>query len=168
MGILIDKTSDCPYVNFNGDGLLEVEGRSISEDVFSFWQPLIDWVKNYVRKPAEVTRAIFFLEYSNSSTNKYLSEMMKLLDKCADDGNKVEITWKYEEDDESILVLGQDLESLIKLPLDYQPVEMEKQKTRKMKIKSKKSGSEAIITFRYWEAIVRNGHGGEYTIVEEY
>jgi len=54
--------------------------------------------------------------------------MMKLLDKCADDGNKVEITWKYEEDDESILVLGQDLESLIKLPLDYQPVEMEKQK----------------------------------------
>ena len=168
MGILIDKTSDCPYVNFNEDGLLEVEGRSISEDVFSFWQPLIDWVKNYVRKPAEVTRAIFFLEYSNSSTNKYLSEMMKLLDKCADDGNKVEITWKYEEDDESILVLGQDLESLIKLPLDYQPVEMEKQKTRKMKIKSKKSGSEAIITFRYWEAIVRNGHGGEYTIVEEY
>ncbi|HNS29830.1 MAG TPA: DUF1987 domain-containing protein [Tenuifilaceae bacterium] len=168
MGILIDKTSDCPYVNFNDDGLLEVEGRSISEDVFSFWQPLIDWVKNYVRKPAEVTRAIFFLEYSNSSTNKYLSEMMKLLDKCADDGNKVEITWKYEEDDESILVLGQDLESLIKLPLDYQPVEMEKQKTRKMKIKSKKSGSEAIITFRYWEAIVRNGHGGEYTIVEEY
>jgi len=128
MGILIDKTSDCPYVNFNEDGLLEVEGRSISEDVFSFWQPLIDWVKNYVRKPAEVTRAIFFLEYSNSSTNKYLSEMMKLLDKCADDGNKVEITWKYEEDDESILVLGQDLESLIKLPLDYQPVEMEKQK----------------------------------------
>lgn len=88
MGILIDKTSDCPYVNFNEDGLLEVEGRSISEDVFSFWQPLIDWVKNYVRKPAEVTRAIFFLEYSNSSTNKYLSEMMKLLDKCADDGNK--------------------------------------------------------------------------------
>lgn len=168
MGILIDKTSDCPYVNFNEDGLLEVEGRSISEDVFSFWQPLIDWIKNYVRKPAEVTRAIFFLEYSNSSTNKYLSEMLKLLDKCADDGNKVEITWKYEEDDESILVLGQDLESLIKLPLDYQPVEMEKQKTRKLKIKSKKSGGEAVITFRYWEAIVRNGHGGEYTIVEEY
>jgi hypothetical protein len=168
MGVLIDKTADCPYVNFSEDGLLEVEGRSITEDVFSFWQPLIDWVADYIKVPAETTRAIFFLEYSNSSTNKYLNEMMKLLDKCAANGNKVEITWKYEEDDESILVLGQDLDALTTLPFTFQSVEMEKQKTRKLKIKSKKTGNEAVITFRYWEAIVRNGHGEEYIIVEEY
>jgi hypothetical protein len=168
MGVLIDKTADCPYVNFSEDGLLEVEGRSITEDVFSFWQPLIDWVADYIKVPAETTRAVFFLEYSNSSTNKYLNEMMKLLDKCAANGNKVEITWKYEEDDESILVLGQDLDALTTLPFTFQSVEMEKQKTRKLKIKSKKTGNEAVITFRYWEAIVRNGHGEEYIIVEEY
>jgi hypothetical protein len=168
MGILIDKTADCPYVNFSEDGLLEIEGRSITEDVFSFWQPLIDWVANYIRTPAEVTRAIFFLEYSNSSTNKYLNEMMKLLDQCFAKGNKVEVTWKYEEDDESILVLGQDLDALTTLPLNFVSVEMEKQKTRKLKIRSKKSGNEAVITFRYWDAIVRNGHGEEYVILEEY
>jgi hypothetical protein len=168
MGVLIDKTADCPYVNFSEDGLLEVEGRSITEDVFSFWQPLIDWVADYIKVPAETTRAVFFLEYSNSSTNKYLNEMMKLLDKCAANGNKVEITWKYEEDDESILVLGQDLDALTTLPFTFQSVEMEKQKTRKLKIKSKKTGNEAVITFRYREAIVRNGHGEEYIIVEEY
>ncbi len=167
MGILIDKTADCPYVNFSEDGLLEIEGRSITEDVFSFWQPLIDWIANYISSPAEITRAIFFLEYSNSSTNKYLNETMRLLDRCASEGNKVEIVWRYEEDDESILTLGHDLESLISTPIKFESVEMEKQKTQKIRIKSKKSGNEAVITMRYWDAIVRNGHGEEYIIVEE-
>ncbi|MFO8021358.1 MAG: DUF1987 domain-containing protein, partial [Perlabentimonas sp.] len=116
MGILIDKTADCPYVNFTEEGLLEIEGRSITEDVFSFWQPLVDWIEQYIKVPADKTKVVVYLEYTNSSSNKYLNEMMKLLDKCAAQGNDVEIIWRYEEDDESILMLGQDLDALITIP----------------------------------------------------
>lgn len=167
MGILIDKTADCPYVNFTEEGLLEIEGRSITEDVFSFWQPLVDWIEQYIKVPADKTKVVVYLEYTNSSSNKYLNEMMKLLDKCAAQGNDVEIIWRYEEDDESILMLGQDLDALITTPFVFEPVEIEKQRTKKIKIKSKKNGNEAIITQRYWDAIVRNGHGKEYEVVEE-
>lgn len=167
MGILIDKTADCPYVNFTEEGLLEIEGRSITEDVFSFWQPLVDWIEQYIKVPADKTKVVVYLEYTNSSSNKYLNEMMKLLDKCAAQGNDVEIIWRYEEDDESILMLGQDLDALITTPFVFEPVEIEKQRTQKIKIKSKKNGNEAIITQRYWDAIVRNGHGKEYEVIEE-
>lgn len=167
MGILVDKTSDCPYINFSEQGLLEIEGRSITEDVFSFWQPLVDWVEQYIKAPAELTKAVIFLEYTNSSSNKYLSEIMKQLDICAAHGNKVEVIWKYEEDDESILMLGQDLDSLVSIPLQFQEVEMEKVKMQKVRIKSKKTGNEAVISFRYWDAIVRNGHFDDYIVLEE-
>lgn len=167
MGILIDKTADCPYVNFSEKGLLEIEGRSITEDVFSFWQPLIEWLEQYIKAPAEHTKAIIYLDYTNSSTNKYLNEFMRLLDLCAANGNNVEILWRHEEDDESILMLGEDLDSLTSIPFKFEKVEQEKQKTQKIRVKSKKTGNEAIITLRYWDAIVRNGHGEEYVVVEE-
>lgn len=167
MGILIDKTPDCPYVNFSEDGILEIEGRSITEDVFSFWQPLVDWVEQYVKTPADITKVVFFLEYTNSSSNKYINEMMKHLETCALNGCKVEVVWRYEEDDESILMLGQDLDALISIPFQFEEVEMERLKTQKVRVKSKKTGNEAIITFRYWDAIVRNGHSDEYIVLDE-
>jgi hypothetical protein len=154
-------------VNFTEEGLLEIEGRSITEDVFSFWQPLIDWIAQYIEAPAAHTKVIVFLEYTNSSSNKYLNEMMKLLDKSAAVGNSVEIIWRYEEDDESIQMLGQDLQALTTVRFAFEEVEMEKLKTQKVHVRSKKSGNEAIITYRYWDAIVRNGHGDDYIVIQE-
>ncbi|MDD2279702.1 MAG: DUF1987 domain-containing protein [Bacteroidales bacterium] len=167
MGILIDKTPDCPYVNFSENGILEIEGRSITEDVYSFWQPLIDWLEQYIKAPALHTKIVVFLEYTNSSSNKYLNEMMKLLDLCASNGNSVEIVWRYEEDDESILMLGQDLDSLTSVSFHFDEVAMERHNLKKIRVRSRKSGNEAIITMRYWDAILRNGHGDDYLIVEE-
>lgn len=167
MGILIDRTADCPYVNFSEEGLLEIEGRSITEDVFSFWQPLIDWVANYIKAPAKKTTLNVYLEYSNSSTNKYLNELLRKLEVIHKKGKSVEIIWRYEEDDESIQMLGQDLQALTTVRFAFEEVEMEKLKTQKVHVRSKKSGNEAIITYRYWDAIVRNGHGDDYIVIQE-
>lgn len=167
MGILIDKTADCPYINFSEEGIIDIEGRSIAEDVFSFWQPLLEWISNYCNNPAEFTDVIISLEYTNSSSNKYINEILRRLEECYAKGNKMLITWKYEEDDESIYQLGKDLEGITNLPFKFEEVEVERMRSQKIRIKSKKTGNEAIITFRYWDAIIRNGHGDEYLVIEE-
>ncbi len=167
MGILLDKTADCPYVNFSEDGFIDIEGRSITEDVFSFWQPLLEWIAEYCSKPAEFTNVVIYLEYTNSSSNKYINELLRRLDECNAKGNKMIINWKYEEDDESIFQLGKDLESVSNLPFKFEMVEVEHMKAQRVRIKSKKTGNEAIITYRYWDAIIRNGHGNEYIVLEE-
>ncbi len=167
MGILLDKTADCPYVNFSEDGFINIEGRSITEDVFSFWQPLLEWVAEYCKNPAEFTNVIIYFEYTNSSSNKYINELLRKLEECHSNGHKMIINWKYEEDDESILQLGKDLESVTNLPFEFEMVDIEKMKASKVRIMNKKSGNEAIITYRYWDAIIRNGHGNEYIVLEE-
>jgi len=167
MGLLIDKTVDCPYINFSEEGIIDIEGRSITEDVFSFWQPLLEWISNYCKTPAEFTNVVVNLEYTNSSSNKYINEILRCLEECYRNGNKMQITWKYEEDDESILQLGKDLEAMTNLPFKFEEFEVDRQKTQKVRIKSKKNGNEAIITYRYWDAIIRNGHGEEYSVIEE-
>ncbi len=167
MGILLDKTVDCPYINFSEDGIIDIEGRSITEDVFSFWQPLLEWISDYCKKPAEFTSIVIYLEYTNSSSNKYINEILKKFDELHANGNKLLINWKYEEDDESIFQLGKDLEGLTNLPFKFEMVELEKMRAQRVRIKSKKSGNEAIITYRYWDAIIRNGHSEEYIVLEE-
>jgi len=167
MGVLIDKTADSPYINFSEEGIIDIEGRSITEDVFSFWQPLLEWITEYCEKPATFTSVVINFEYTNSSSNKYINEILRKLEECFLNGNQMLVTWKFEEDDESIYQLGKDLEAMTQLPFKFEEVEVEKMRTQRVKIKSKKSGNEAIITYRYWDAIVRNGHGEEYLIIEE-
>jgi hypothetical protein len=64
-------------------------------------------------------------------------------------------------------MLGQDLDALISIPFQFEEVEMARQKSQRVKVKSKKTGSEAIITYRYWDAIVRNVHSDDYIILDE-
>jgi len=167
MGVLIDKTVDSPYINFSEEGVIDIEGRSIMEDVFSFWQPLLEWISTYSKNPAEFSNVSFNLEYTNSSSNKYINEIIRRLEECYANGNRMQITWKYEEDDESILQLGKDLEAMTKLPFKFEEFEIDRQRKQRVRIKSKKNGIEAIITYRYWDAIIRNGHGDEYLVIEE-
>ena len=122
MGLLIDKTVDSPYVNFSEEGTIEIEGRSITEDVFSFWQPLMEWITEYCNHPAKLTTITIFLEYTNSSSNKYLNELLRKLEECHAKGNSMVVKWKYEEDDESIHQLGLDLEAISSLPFEFEEV----------------------------------------------
>ena len=46
-------------------------------------------------------------------------------------------------------------------------IEAAKELARKVRIQNKKSGNEAVITHKYWDAIVRNGHGEDYIVLEE-
>jgi len=167
MGVLIDKTADCPYINFSEKGFIDIEGRSITEDVFSFWQPLLEWIAEYCKKPPEFTSVVIDLEYTNSSSNKYINEILRKLEESFSKGSRMLITWKYEEDDESILQLGKDLEAITKLPFKFEVVGIDKLRTQRIKIKSKKHGNEAVITYRYWDAIIRNGHEDDYLVIEE-
>ena len=79
----------------------------------------------------------------------------------------MQVEWIYEEDDESIYQLGLDLQSICSIPFNFMQIEAAKELARKVRIQNKKSGNEAVITHKYWDAIVRNGHGEDYIVLEE-
>lgn len=166
MEIILDKTTDTPLVHF-APGLLVIEGRSITEDVIGFWTPLQRWVETYIANPEAITRIEIGLEYTNSSSNKFISQILRRATSIAEKGHKVEVIWKYEDDDESILQLGKDMESVCELPFKYIETDSIKLRSKRITIRRKKNGEQFVISQRYWEAIMRNGHDQEYTVISE-
>ena len=116
MYVKIEKSFSTPEVVIQ-DGKIEIKGRSIPEDSFDFYLPVIENVTKYLEEKNDFTEVIIYLEYINSSSKKFLTNILNLLEKSYLNGTKIEIIWQYDEDDESICDLGNDLKSFIKVPI---------------------------------------------------
>lgn len=166
MNLSIKETLDTPFVSFM-DGKFIIEGRSITEDVFSFYGPIEEWVVSYCNDPLPETIIEFFIEYSNSCSNKFIHDILSIFDKAYKSGHKFKIVWKYETDDDSLLQLGKDICSLYSIPYSLLEVEEVKRcKNTKVRIKHYDTGVERTISMHFWETIKRNGYEDDYDILE--
>ena len=113
--MIIEATKNSPKVEFNTEGNLIIQGRSIIEDTIAFYNPIIDWIKNCSSK--KFTFEVR-MEYMNTSSSK---QMLTILKSIKDNSNikDVYIKWYYEEDDEDMLEMGKDYESMIRIPIDF-------------------------------------------------
>lgn len=121
----IEGTKQSPYVDFNADtGKLELSGRSIPENSFEFYNPLLEWLVEYAKAPKEETVLKVYLEYFNTSSSKYILEVLKKLKEVRKaDGAEVKVNWCYDEDDEEMMETGEDYEDVTGLEFDYQEIE---------------------------------------------
>jgi len=104
------KTKNTLGVNFNAStGILELSGSSYPENTTEFFKPLVDWIQKYF---LEVTGKLVLnikLDYLNSSSIKYLSDMIDKLENYHKSGGAVEINWYHKEDDEDIKEMGEEI-----------------------------------------------------------
>jgi len=121
----IEGTKQSPFVDFNAEtGKLELSGRSIPENSFEFYNPLLEWLMEYAQAPKEETVLKVYLEYFNTSSSKYILEVLKKLKEVTKvDGAKVRVDWCYDEDDEEMMETGEDYEDVTGLEFDYQEIE---------------------------------------------
>lgn len=120
MAYQVEETRTTPFVLID-QGVITIKGRSIPEDSFEFFEPVMKACREYVEKPAKHTSVHIHLEYINSGSKKYLTNIFNVLEKSYLDGNSYEITWTYDSDDEAMLDLGNDLKGIIKIPLTVKP-----------------------------------------------
>jgi hypothetical protein len=119
--INLQPSPKTPSVNFNeGEGILEIKGRSIPENSLEFYKPLIEWVEKYAAQSKPDTNVHIQLEYFNTSSSKCLLDLFKRLEAIS---NKVVINWYYEQDDEDMLEAGEDYEAIINVPFKMIEVE---------------------------------------------
>lgn len=107
--LLVEKTKSSPLINFNAiTGKCEVTGSSYPENASEFYAPIFEWLNKYI---TEVTRELNFdfkLDYLNSSSIKFVSELVDKIDKYGKIGVAVEINWHYRDEDEDIKELGEE------------------------------------------------------------
>ena len=101
-----------------GKGHLSFSGKSIPENTISFFQPIFDWVDEYIKEPNEQTTFVIKLEYFNTSSSKALIEIFRKFEKLFKSGKEVLIQWYYEQDDEDMQETGEDFRELLKIPVE--------------------------------------------------
>ncbi|HIB20431.1 MAG TPA: DUF1987 domain-containing protein [Rhodospirillales bacterium] len=119
----IEGTFKNPSVSFDAHaGLLELEGKSIPERTGEFYEPLLDWIEEYLAENHEMTNVDLNLEYCNSSSTRYVLDILQKFEAFAQKGNSVKVIWKYEEDDEDMHNLGQSYQEALELNIALVPI----------------------------------------------
>lgn len=116
------ESEDNPSVFCDAEkGIIEMEGRSLPENVDSFYNPVVEWVKKYIENPRSKTTAEFSFAYLNSSSSKKILEIIMLLKKVMPK-KELQVIWSYRQDDEDMLEEGKDFEQMTKLSFDFNPI----------------------------------------------
>ena len=124
--LIIEESKQTPKVNFNAStGILEISGRSIPENTFEFFNPVLLWLDEYSQNAQDVTTINVNLEYFNTSSSKYILEIFKRLKGLINDGKEVLVKWYYEEDDEEMMETGEDYEDVSGLTFEIIALEEE-------------------------------------------
>ena len=100
--ILIEEKREVyiePAVDFNAQtGRCIIIGESFLEETSKFYSPLLLWLTEYL-KQAEKIEFILQLKYFNTSTSKWILNMLGAIKRFEEKGGKVKVVWYYFKDD---------------------------------------------------------------------
>jgi len=115
----LKATRDTPEIIFNpATSQFEISGNSLPEDTSKFFDPVLDWMEEYVKSPNKNTILKCQLEYFNSSSAKMLYQLFIELEKIKEFGSDVKINWYYEPGDSLIEEKGLEYHSILDLPFE--------------------------------------------------
>jgi hypothetical protein len=78
--LIIDQTPKTPQIDLNlltGD--LIFSGKSIPENAAKVYEPVLNWVTEYIQKARPTTNLRFDLEYFNTASLLWLAKILKVL-----------------------------------------------------------------------------------------
>ena len=107
-----------PLVDFNfSTAHFRLVGESYPEDASLVFGPVFNALNDFLAQPREQTvRFDIELVYFNSSSAKALMNMFKLLNEAGKRGQKIEVNWYFDAEDETMREFGEDFgEDLLQL-----------------------------------------------------
>lgn len=112
-------TGKTPKVEIDlGNGTIRITGCSIPENADRFFTPIQDVVERYALAPRSRTSVHIALTYFNSSTSKYLLDLLKRLEDVHSTGrSQVLMEWCYPHGDLDLKEAGEDYRSLVEFPV---------------------------------------------------
>lgn len=116
--LFIAKTDDTPEVDFNPETKeMKMTGRSLPEDVTTFYQPVLDWLDELEETPSGPYKFIVNLEYFNTASSKLILDiLMRLEDIHTGGSNEIEIIWNYDERDTDMEEAAEEYSELVEVP----------------------------------------------------
>ena len=116
--LVIAKTDDTPEIDFNpGTKELKISGRSLPEDVTTFYAPVLEWLDELEESAIGKLKFIVNLEYFNTASSKLILDiLMKLEDIHSGGSNSIEIIWNFDKRDTDMEEAAEEYSELVEVP----------------------------------------------------
>ncbi len=127
--LIITKTEDSPQITFDvNSNRFEISGESRPENAGKFYGPVIKWITDlesilYWRKNESTGNSkvtfVFKLDYFNSTSAKYIADIIAIIKKLIANDYKIEIEWHYDKRDDDMLDAGKEFAEIYDVTFNY-------------------------------------------------
>ena len=116
----IEATDDSPQVLLDQeDNQFEISGKSLPEDVVDFYKPVMDWLKEYRKKPNARTEFNLKMIYFNTASSKQIMDILMVFEEMVEEGHEVVVRWQSKKSDEDMQEAGQEYEEMLDIPFEH-------------------------------------------------
>ncbi len=115
----IKSTEDSPRILLDKESnILEISGRSLPEDVNTFYEPALSWIEEYAKNPLDITVFNFKLTYFNTASSKVILDILTQFEEMIEEGHNVLVRWHYLEEDEDMMDAGEEYSEMVDVPFE--------------------------------------------------
>ncbi len=121
--MIIKETPGTPFVHLSADDcIFIIKGNSFSENLNNVYDDILQWIDEEMPKIKCPLKCTFNFNISNSVTYKNILIMMTKFVELKKQGKEISIVWFYDIDDEDSLAIGEDIEELFNLPVEFKEI----------------------------------------------
>jgi len=119
-GVFQEGNQKIPAVSFDpATGIFDIKGCSIPENSGTIYEPIIEFLKEYKEDAKDTTTFNVELSYFNTSSSKWILNILRILKEIKTKKNKdIIINWYYEAEDDEMLEAADDYESILRIPMN--------------------------------------------------
>jgi len=114
----IAPTESTPEVVLDPAGIIVIKGKSMNKNAAEFYAQIVRWIDAYINDPADLTSVDIYPEYFNGVNSMIFISLLKKISNVKLKNKELVINWHYEEDDEDILAQGENISSVLDIPIN--------------------------------------------------
>lgn len=124
----LDPTESTPKIILDPNNkTFEISGISRPENVRECYEPVIDWFEEFERKlkeynfssPDDLITFKIQLNYFNSASAKFILDILMEINKLYHAGMQLQIDWYYDEGDDDMKEVGEELSEIVDFKFNY-------------------------------------------------
>ena len=100
-------------------GKISMSGNSLLPNAQKFFQPVDEWVDEYVKSPAPKTEVTLKFNYVDTASVQAIFNVLKKFREIPDFEENVTVNWHFEFDDPEMLEIGEIMEGRLKLKFNF-------------------------------------------------
>ena len=121
-GIIIPQTLAAPHIVFKPEkGHLLIQGKSLLEDPYAFYTPIIQALREHVSSPNTPLFVEINFVYLNSSSSRCFMEILTILEN-SDAPNK--LVWYFENGDDIMEEKGEQFQSMVEMNFEIKELQL--------------------------------------------